>query len=492
MVKIERRQALEPTGTVDITAPQMRVLPHNIEAEQSLIGAILLNNDCFELISEVVYPSHFATKIHEKIYDAICKLISQGQVADPITLKAYFERHNDLKNIGGGEYLIQLVNSVVSINGVEDYAKLIYDLYLRRQLMLIGEDISHQAGVFELNVAAINQIENAESKLYNLSMHDNRSGFSSFTDVSINALNSIEQAYRSDSSITGITTGLIDLNKWLCGLNRSDLIILAGRPSMGKTALATNIAFNAALAKKNNEEGGGRVAFFSLEMSSEQLVTRILAQVSSIPSERIRRGDIKEEDFKGIHDASKALNDLPLYIDDTPALTVSAVRTRARKLQRQHGLDLIVVDYLQLLQGSSERRNDSRVNEISEITRGLKTLAKELNIPVIALSQLSRAVEARDDKRPQLADLRESGSIEQDADVVMFVYREEYYESRREPSPGTEQHVKWLERMAEVYNLAEVIVAKQRHGPVGTVRLFFDGKYTKFDNLADNRKNEYE
>lgn len=261
---------------------------------------------------------------------------------------------------------------------------------------------------------------------------------------------------------------------------------------MGKTALATNIAFNAAMAYKENTEGAGKVAFFSLEMSSEQLVTRILAQESLIPSERIRRGEIKEEDFNNIVEANKKLTELPLYIDDTPALTVSAVRARSRKLQRQHGLDLIVVDYLQLLQGTTDKRNENRVQEISEITRSLKSLAKELNVPVLALSQLSRAVEARDDKRPQLADLRESGSIEQDADVVMFVYREEYYEARKEPSPGTEKHMQWLDRMSKVYNLAEVILAKQRHGPIGTVRLFFDGRYTKFDNLSDSRKDGYE
>ena len=482
---------LEPTA--ESTEDQkMRVLPHNTEAEQSLLGAIMLNNDCFENISEILLPDHFATPINGKIYEAICTLIRQGQVADPITLKAYFEKNDELKNIGGGDYLVQLVNAVVSIAGVEDYAKLIYELYLRRQLILIGEDMTYKASTFELDTDANDQIESAEAKLYDLSLSGNRGGFVSFSNASVNALNVVEKAYKSNSSITGITTGFIDLNKWLGGLNRSDLIILAGRPSMGKTALATNIAFNAAMAYKQNTEGAGKVAFFSLEMSSEQLVTRILAQESMIPSERIRRGEIKEEDFANIVEANKKLTELPLYIDDTPALTVSAVRTRARKLKRQHGLDLIVIDYLQLLQGTADKRNENRVQEISEITRSLKSLAKELDIPVLALSQLSRAVEARDDKRPQLADLRESGSIEQDADVVMFVYREEYYEARREPSPGTDKHVQWLDRMSKVYNLAEVILAKQRHGPIGTVRLFFDGRYTKFDNLSDSRKNGYE
>jgi replicative DNA helicase len=300
----------------------------------------------------------------------------------------------------------------------------------------------------------------------------------------------LESAFKSDSSITGITTGFMDLDKWMGGLSRSDLIILAGRPSMGKTALATNIAFNAAMAFVKKTDGAGKVAFYSLEMSKEQLVTRILAQECCIPSERIRRGEIKEEDFIKLKDANKRVAELPLFIDDTPALTISILRSRSRKLKRQHGLDLIVVDYLQLLQGNSEKRNENRVQEISEITRSLKAIAKELDVPVLALSQLSRAVETRDDKRPQLSDLRESGSIEQDADVVMFIYREEYYESRREPTRGSEEHAKWMEKLAKTHNLAEVILAKQRHGPVGTVRLFFDGKYTKFDNLSDSRKNE--
>lgn len=483
---------MEPVNSTKQVEGSMRVLPYNVEAEQSLLGAIMLNNDCLENVSEVLQPEYFAVPVNGKIYSAICVLVRKGQIADPITLKAYFEKNDELKTIGGGDYLVQLVNAVISISGAEDYANVIYDLYLRRQLILIGEEMSSKAGTFELEINAQDQIENAEAKLYNLSVANRRGSFVSFSDASVSTLNTVEQAYKSDSSITGITTGFIDLNKWMGGLNRSDLIILAGRPSMGKTALATNIAFNAAMAYKENTEGAGKVAFFSLEMSSEQLVTRILAQESLIPSERIRRGEIKEEDFNNIVEANKKLTELPLYIDDTPALTVSAVRARSRKLQRQHGLDLIVVDYLQLLQGTTDKRNENRVQEISEITRSLKSLAKELNVPVLALSQLSRAVEARDDKRPQLADLRESGSIEQDADVVMFVYREEYYEARKEPSPGTEKHMQWLDRMSKVYNLAEVILAKQRHGPIGTVRLFFDGRYTKFDNLSDSRKDGYE
>ncbi|MDR0678431.1 MAG: replicative DNA helicase [Holosporaceae bacterium] len=307
-----------------------------------------------------------------------------------------------------------------------------------------------------------------------------------------NTIKTIENAYKSDNRITGITSGFIDIDKRLGGLNRSDLVVLAGRPSMGKTALATNIAFNAALAYLKNSDGGGKVAFFSLEMSAEQLVTRIFAHECEIPSHRIRRGEIREEDFSGIVAVEKQLGELPLFIDDTPALTISSLRTRARKLKRQHGIDLIVIDYLQLLQGSGDKLHENRVQEISEITRLLKALAKELNVPVLALSQLSRAVESRDEKRPQLADLRESGSIEQDADVVMFIYREEYYEARRQPAPDTDKHKEWEKKMEKIHNLAEVIIAKQRHGPIGTIQLFFDGNYTKFDDLSESRKSDNE
>ncbi|MDR0968379.1 MAG: replicative DNA helicase [Holosporaceae bacterium] len=468
----------------------MRVLPHNIEAEQSLLGSIMLNNEYFESVSEFLLPTHFNTPINGKIFEAVGKLISQGSAANPITLRAYFEEKDELKEVGGGSYLVQLVNSVVFMAGAVDYAKLIYDMYLRRQLILIGEGISYEAANFDINVKTSDQIESAEAKLYELSTSNRQGGFVPFSGALINAFGVIEKAYQSDKSIIGITSGFVDIDRWIGGLNRSDLIILAGRPSMGKTALATNIAVNAATASMKKTEGGGKVAFFSLEMSSEQLVTRILAQECGIPSEKIRKGEIREEDFSKLVEANKKIADLPLYIDDTPALTISAVRTRARRLQRKCGVDMIIVDYLQLLHGSDGRGNENRVLEISEVTRSLKALAKELNVPVIALSQLSRAVEARDDKRPQLSDLRESGSIEQDADVVMFVYREEYYEARREPSiTDKDKHDKWVSKMADIYGLAEVIFAKQRHGPIGTVRLFFDGRYTKFDNLSERKEN---
>jgi len=480
---------MDPSSGAKInTKDQLRVMPHNTEAEQSLLGAIMLNNDCFETVSEYLLPIHFFVPINGKIFEAISRLVSQGQVADPITLKAYFEKSDELKNLDGGNYLVQLVSSVVSIVSADDYAKVIYENYLRRQLIILGETVAHNAENFQMDEKAADLIEKAEARLYELSLADQRGGFISFSTASVSALKSVESAYKSDSNITGITSGLIDLDNTLGGLNKSDLIILAGRPSMGKTALATDIAFNAAESFLKGKDGGGKVAFFSLEMSAEQLITRLLAQECKIASERIRRGEIKEEDYVLIQQKTKELSEIPLFIDETGALSVSMLRARARKLKRQYGVDLIIIDYLQLLHGSSDKRNDNRVQEISEITRSLKALAKELDVPIIALSQLSRAVEARDDKRPQLADLRESGSIEQDADIVMFVYREEYYESRREPTIGTEKHAEWLARMGKVHNLAEVIIAKQRHGPIGTVRLFFDGRYTKFDNLVDSRK----
>lgn len=479
---------MEPVKKNSVRADnEMRVLPHNSEAEQALLGAILLDNARLEEISEFLQPIHFAAEINGKIYDAIMKVTSQGLVADPITLRAYFEKNDELKSVDGGNYLIQLVNSVISTTGTQDYAKLIYDLYMRRQLIALGEDISRRALSFELEEKAADQVEIAEAKLYEISAADKRGGLVPFGGALSDTMDVLEVAYKSDSSITGLTTGFIDIDRWTGGMSRSDLVIVAGRPAMGKTALATNIAFNAASAYLRKKEGGGKVAFFSLEMSKEQLVTRILAQECEIPSERLRRGEIKEEDYVRLVEEKKRIADLPLFIDDTGALTAAAIRSRARRLKRQFGLDLIIIDYLQLIQGSSDKKNENRVQEISEITRSLKIMAKELDAPVIALSQLSRAVEARDDKHPQLADLRESGSIEQDADVVMFVYREEYYEFRRQPRDGTEEHKKWMEKMAKIHNLAEIIIAKQRNGPIGVAKLFFDGKYTKFDNLSEDR-----
>lgn len=467
---------------------QLRELPHNIEAEQSLLGSILLNNDCFEDVSDIIYPKHFFVPVNGKIYKAISTLLGQNISADPITLKDYFEKDASLQQIGGGKYLLQLVDSVVSIASVSDYANILVDLYNRRQLILIGEDIVYSASNFDLNSNSVAQIEKAESKLYELATNSTKGNCISFGEIADVAIQSIEEAFNRESKLTGVTTGFTLLNEKLGGFNKSDLIILAGRPSMGKTALSTNMAFRVAMDKLLGRAGGGNVAFFSLEMSSQQLVSRILSQESLIPSTTIRQGAIRQEDVGKIKNLKEKLRALPLFIEDTPAMSVSSIRTRARKLQRKEGLDLIIIDYLQLLQGNSDRPNESRVQEISQITRSLKGLAKELDVPVIALSQLSRAVELREDKHPQLADLRESGSIEQDADVVMFVYREEYYVERSKPHEQSPDFHKWNAKIQEVHNIAEVIIAKQRQGPIGTVQLFFDGKFTKFDNLAHERK----
>ncbi len=472
----------------DGAANSERVPPHNYEAEQALLGALLHNNSAYERVSDILLPDHFADGTHGRIYAAIGQIIDRAQVADPITLKNYFQQDEMLANVGGADYLIQLAASVVSILNVKDYARTIKNLYLRRQLITLGEDIVNNAHTHDFEQDAPQQVELAEQKLFDLATTgDLDRGFINFNAAPSEAVKSAESAHKRDGHIVGVTSGLKDIDKWLGGLHNSDLLIIAGRPSMGKTGLATGVAFSAACAalKGNN---GGKVAFFSLEMSAEQLATRLLAQETKIPSDKIRRGDIRDTDFAKFVDVSRELNSLPLFIDDTPALTVTALRTRARRLKRQEGLGLIVIDYLQLLSPPAGRRStDGRVQEISEITRALKALAKELNVPVVALSQLSRAVEQRDDKRPQLADLRESGSIEQDADVVMFIYREEYYEARKEPPEGTDKHREWQENMAKIHNLAEVIIAKQRHGPIGNIKLFFDGPLIRFSDLMDKR-----
>ncbi|CAA7627816.1 Replicative DNA helicase [Candidatus Terasakiella magnetica] len=477
-----------------------RVPPHNFEAEQALLGAILLSNRAYEKVSEFLRPEHFADPVHGRIFATCGKLIERGQMANPVTLKTYFEQDGGLTEIGGTPYLAQLANSVVSVINAEDYGKLVFDLHLRRELIGLGEDLVNDAFAPDLESTAMDQIGGAEAKLYDLATTgQTEGGFEDFKSVLIGAIAGAEAAHKRQGKLSGVPTGLIDMDSKLGGLHESDLLILAGRPSMGKTSLATNIAFNAAYAYKEEIDALGRkkgvdgaiTAFFSLEMSSEQLATRILAEQAEIASHKIRQGELSNEEFERLVIAAQNLHRLPLFIDDTPALSISAVRTRARRLQRQHGLGLIVIDYLQLLRGSSAN-SENRVQEVSEITRGLKALAKELSLPVIALSQLSRAVEQREDKRPQLSDLRESGSIEQDADVVMFVYREQYYLERAEPGRRpdeaedkfNERHSKWQQRCEEVWNTAEVIIAKQRHGPVGTVRLSFQGEYTKFGNLA--------
>ncbi len=489
MAKTELNQSVASNVEPFPLIREMRTAPHNYEAEQALLGALLHNNSAYEKISEFLRPDHFADSVNGRIFAAIERLIERGQVADPITLKDYFEQDQSLKEIGGVDYLAHLATSVVSVLNIKHYGELIYDLHLRRHLISLGEDVVNQAYEPTVESSATEQIETAEQRLFDLAStgYAERS-FTSFSGALTESIKMAEVAFQRDSHIVGTTTGLTDLDKLLGGLHPSDLLILAGRPSMGKTALATNVAFNAAKAALKKQAAGATVAFFSLEMSSEQLATRLLAQEAGVSSDHIRRGAITKEDFPKFTKVARELAGLPLYIDDTPALTVSALRTRARRLKRKQGLDCVIIDYLQLIQGNDPRGSDNRVQELSQITRSLKALAKELNVPVLALSQLSRQVEQREDKRPQLADLRESGSIEQDADVVMFVYREEYYESRKMPPEGTDKFSEWQDRMNKIANVAEIIVAKQRHGPISTVKCFFDGKFTKFSDLIDESR----
>ncbi len=470
--------------------------PHNLEAEQALLAAILVNNAAYHKVAEFLRPEHFAQPVHGRIFAAIEKLIERGQIANPVTLANYFEQDNALQEIGGAQYLVRLAASVVTIINAEDYGRTIYDCFLRRQLIAIGEDVVNDAFAFDLERNASQQIETAEQHLFDLATSGQyEGGFQHFHEAMTEAVLMAEAAFKRSGKTTGVATGFTDLDKLLGGLHPSDLVIVAGRPSMGKTALATNIGFHAARNFRPKDEGGAEdgavVGFFSLEMSAEQLATRILAEESGVPSHEIRQGKVSNEGFDKFVQASQRLASVPFFIDDTPALTIAGLRTRARRLKRQQGLGLVIVDYLQLIRGTDQRGGfENRVQEISEITRGLKALAKELEVPVLALSQLSRAVEQREDKRPMLSDLRESGSIEQDSDVVMFVFREEYYLSRGEPVQHTDEsvekfgdrHDRWKERCEKAYGTAEIMVAKQRHGPIGKVTLRFDGNTTKFDN----------
>jgi replicative DNA helicase len=478
---------LVTAGTPGRAKAEPRQIPHNADAEQGLLGALLYDHKAFERVSDYLKAEHFYFPVNGRIYGLISKQIERGQIPNPVTLKAHLQDDPDLTHLGGGEYLTQLVTSLVTVLSVEDYGRTIHELHLRRQLIAMGEEMVQDAHKHEIDNPATQQIEAVERKLYDLATTgDAGSGFKPFSSSLASAVDHAAAAYKRSSHISGVTTGLRDLNKRLGGLQPSDLLILAGRPSMGKTALATNIAFNAAQAHAASQgKEGAAVAFFSLEMSAEQLATRILAETSQVPSEKIRKGEVKDTEFRRFVEASQTLASIPFYIDDTPALSIAQVRTRSRRLKRQHGLGLIVIDYLQLLRGTGTGHSgESRVQEISEITRGLKALAKELAVPVLALSQLSRQVEQRDDKRPQLSDLRESGTIEQDADVVMFVFREEYYIERRQPAEGTPEHLDWQGEMERAHNIAECIIGKQRHGPVGTVKLHFEGQFTRFSDLA--------
>jgi len=476
----------------------LRIPPYNTEAEQALLGAILINNTAYYRVSEFLQPEHFGNAVHGRIFAAIGKLLGRGQIANPVTLKDLFDQDGALTEIGGAQYLARLAGAAAAIINAEDYGRAVHDLYLRRELIALGEDVVNDAFRQDLDDPAREQIERVEKKLFDLATTgETEGGFRAFGTALTSAILNAEAAFKRSGKTVGVATGFVDLDRKLGGLHPSDLVVLAGRPSMGKTALATNIAFYAARNYRpaveregKTAEDGAVVGFFSLEMSAEQLATRILAEESGVSSDRIRRGDVSHEDFDKFVQASQQLAALKLFIDDTPALSVAALRTRARRLKRQQGLGLIVIDYLQLLRPSSQTRaQENRVQEISEITRGLKALAKELNVPVLALSQLSRAVEQREDKRPMLADLRESGSIEQDADVVMFIFREEYYLSReptRRPdeaeSKFSDRYQEWRERLEIVHGLGEIIIAKQRHGPIGTVKLRFDAETTKFDN----------
>ncbi len=474
--------------------PGAQELPQNLEAEAALLGAMMIDNRLVEDVQQQLKPDHFHSVLHGRIYDAILRLADRNMVANPVTLKPMFDADADMRELGGPAYLADLSQRTEALIGARDFAGQIYDLALLRELVRVGREMVESALDTAEDVDPRSEIEKAEIALYRVAeTGEVAGGTKSFGQATQLAVEMAERALNSGGHLSGVTTGLDGLNSKLGGLHRSDLLILAGRPAMGKTALATNIAFSAAQRLMRDradgieadQSAGAAVAFFSLEMSADQLATRILAEQSGISSESLRMGRISSAEFRNLARAAADLQDLPLFIDDTPGLTIAAMRTRARRLRRQRGIGLIVVDYLQLLQGSG-RANDNRVNEISEITRGLKTLAKELNIPVLALSQLSRAVEQREDKRPQLADLRESGTIEQDADIVMFVYREEYYHASRKPEDGTDKFQSWLEKANRIEGRAEVLVAKQRHGATGSVPMMFHKATTKFSDPVDD------
>jgi replicative DNA helicase len=474
--------------------PDYRTAPHNIEAEQALLGAILVNNEAHYRVSDFLEPQHFFEPIHQTIYQLCRDLIRAGKIATPVTLKTFLDANIDIGGLNVSQYLARLAAEATTIINSADYGRTIYDLAVRRELIQVGEDMVNVAYDAPVDFAPREQIEDAERKLFELAETGRYDGgFQGFGNALTTAIDMAAAAFQRDGKLSGLSTGLDDLDRMMGGLQHSDLVILAGRPGMGKTSLATNIAYNVARAWRGEVKAdghqttvnGGIVGFFSLEMSAEQLATRIIAEQTGIPSNQIRRGNINESDFEKIKDYSIELQNLPLYVDETGGLAIAQLAARARRLKRQRGLDLIVIDYVQLLSGSTKRSSENRVQEITEITTKLKALAKELNVPVLALSQLSRQVESREDKRPQLSDLRESGSIEQDADVVLFVYREEYYHQMRKPlESDREKFAEWLAEGDKVHGKAEVIIGKQRHGPTGTVELAFEGSITKFSSLA--------
>ena len=475
------------------TPETYRTAPQNVEAEQALLGAILINNEAFYRVSDFLEPQHFFEPVHRVIFEVAAQLIRANKVANPVTIKTFLPSDLAIGDINLAQYLARLAADATTIINAEDYGRTVHDLALRRSLIGIGEDMVNVAYDATVEQTPRTQIEDVEKRLFDLAEHGAYDGgFHAFETALYNAIDMASLAYKRDGHLSGLSTGLADLDRLMGGLQTSDLVILAGRPGMGKTALATNIAFNVARAWAGEVQpdgsmktvNGGIVGFFSLEMSSEQLATRIIAEQSGVSSASIRRGRITEAEFEQIVSVAREMNKVPLYVDQTGGLSIAQLAARARRLKRQRGLDLLVVDYIQLMQGSSRKGSDNRVQEVTEITNNLKALAKELNVPILALSQLSRQVENRDDKRPQLSDLRESGSIEQDADVVLFVFREEYYLKNKEPKPGTIEYETWQKEMEMVHGVAEVIIGKQRHGPTGTVRLHFEDQVTRFSNLA--------
>ncbi|WP_345117234.1 replicative DNA helicase [Bartonella jaculi] len=468
-----------------------RQLPHNIEAEKALLGAIIINNYALDSVSDFLKAEHFFEPLHQKLFDIISKIIQNGKVADPITIKPFVENNEKIGDITVYNYVVRLATEAVTIINTKDYGSVIYDLFIRRSLINLGTQVVNRAYDAPLEFTTSQQIETVENQLFELAeKRKYGSGFENFNTAITKALNMASAAKKRSSKLSGIATHIKSLDEKMGGLQPSDLIILAGRPAMGKTALATNIAFNIANACKRDsstqENEGGIVGFFSLEMSTEQLATRIISEQTEISSSDIRRGSISEEQFSKIIRAMRSLQTIPLYIDQTGGVSIAQLSARARRLKRQHGLDVLIIDYIQLMTSGSKRSLENRVQEITAITTGLKALAKELNIPIIALSQLSRQVENRTDKRPQLSDLRESGSIEQDADIVLFVYREEYYLKNEEPKEGTAEYSKWQVAMEQAKGKAEVIIAKQRHGPTGIVPLAFQSDFTRFSDLAHN------
>lgn len=474
--------------------PLYREAPNNIEAEQALLGAMLVNNDAFYRVSDFLKANHFYEPLHRKIFEVASELIRMGKMANPVTMKTFLPADEKVGDMTVVQYLARLAAEAVTVINAADYGRAIYDLATRRALITVGEDMVNVAYDAPVDMSPSSQIEEAERRLFELAETGRYDGgFEDFSTALKTAIDMASAAYMRDGGLSGVATGLRDLDKRMGGLQQSDLIVLAGRPGMGKTSLVTNIAFNIADAYQPEQQAdgsfkaknGGVIGFFSLEMSAEQLATRIISEQAEVPSSKIRRGDLTEADFDKLVNCTQTLQRIPLFIDSTGGISIAQLAARARRLKRQRGLDVIIIDYIQLMQGSSAKASQNRVQEVTEITTGLKALAKELNVPIIALSQLSRQVENRDDKRPQLSDLRESGSIEQDADVVMFVYREEYYLKNQEPKLGTEEYIKWEGAMNEVRGKAEVIIAKQRHGPTGTVSLGFEGQFTRFFDLAE-------